>query len=135
MMSVPRGIRNNNPGNIELGIKWDGLCEEQTDGRFCQFVSPEYGIRAIARIFKTYSKKHGIDTIREAIHRWAPPNENDSDNYTEFVASKSGFDPDEKVDLQDHTVLVQVIPWMIVMENGVNPYEYEQVFKGVELSA
>ena len=48
----PRGIRNNNPGNIVAGDKWLG--RTGTDGRFVKFKSAEYGLRAIGRVINTY---------------------------------------------------------------------------------
>lgn len=40
-MSVPRGLRNNNPGNIRLSKdKWQGLRERQEDKEFFQFGTP-----------------------------------------------------------------------------------------------
>ena len=50
---LPRGIRNNNPGNIKLGTNWDGLSDEQNDDVFCQFKEPVWGIRALMRILLT----------------------------------------------------------------------------------
>ena len=44
--SLPRGIRNHNPGNIKLGTAWDGLSDEQNDDVFCQFKEPVWGLRA-----------------------------------------------------------------------------------------
>jgi hypothetical protein len=33
---LPRGIRNNNPGNIKLGTNWDGsMLTNRTDDVFC----------------------------------------------------------------------------------------------------
>ncbi len=55
-----RGFRNNNPGNIRHGEPWLGLAEDQTDPDFCQFVSVEYGIRAMFRILETYREKYGL---------------------------------------------------------------------------
>lgn len=42
MTNSPRGIRNNNPGNIRWGDDWKGLVpkEQRTDKAFCQFVAP-----------------------------------------------------------------------------------------------
>ncbi|MFI3272941.1 MAG: structural protein, partial [Pseudomonadota bacterium] len=57
---MPRGIRNHNPGNIRHGDDWQGLRDTQTDKNFCQFVSPEFGIRALARVLMNYEKKHGL---------------------------------------------------------------------------
>ena len=52
----PRGIRNNNPGNIECGSPWQGLRtqKERTDNRFAQFTDPVFGIRALACVLITY---------------------------------------------------------------------------------
>jgi len=73
---LPRGIRNNNPGNIEWGERWQGLDElrPDRDPRFAQFISPEDGIRALAKTLQTYQKKHGISTIEGIISRLAPTN-------------------------------------------------------------
>ena len=49
-MSVPRGLSNNNPGNIRLSKdKWQGLRERQEDKEFFQIVSIEWGYRALMR--------------------------------------------------------------------------------------
>ena len=45
--NAPRGIRNNNFGNLRITKdKWQGLREEQTDPEFFQFKSPKWGYRA-----------------------------------------------------------------------------------------
>ena len=55
----PRGIRNNNPGNIrKSNVKWQGLAAEQTDGAFYQFTRPEYGIRALCRVAKKHHEEN-----------------------------------------------------------------------------
>ena len=36
-MAIPRGIRNNNPGNIRHSDQWKGLTPEQPDPDFCTF--------------------------------------------------------------------------------------------------
>lgn len=82
---VHRNVRNNNPGNIEHGADWNGLAEVQLDSRFCTFISPEYGFRAMIKIMHTYKRKYGLDTIEKVIYRWAPPVENDTDAYVDFV--------------------------------------------------
>lgn len=47
----PRGIRNNNPGNIRRSSDpWQGLAKEQIDREFFKFKSSVYGIRALARL-------------------------------------------------------------------------------------
>ena len=71
MAKIARGERNNNPGNIRHGAKWQGLASTQTDKDFCQFISPEYGIRAIYKLIQTYQKKYGLNTIKTIIYRYA----------------------------------------------------------------
>ena len=49
---LPRGIRNNNPGNIRHGANWQGLNPKgrDIDSAFCVFTAPIYGIRALAKV-------------------------------------------------------------------------------------
>jgi len=125
MAKLPRGIRNNNPGNIEWGDPWQGLLEpkKRTDKRFAQFENPTMGIRAIARTLITYQDKYGIKTIEDAIHRWAPPNENDTLSYSSHVARLAEVSPNQVVDFQNYTALKAMVEGIIRHENG-NPRTY-----------
>ncbi|WP_417437556.1 virion protein [Idiomarina abyssalis] len=123
---APRGIRNNNPLNIEEnGTAWEGKAGD--DGRFVVFSSPLYGIRAAARILRTYASKYQLNTISGIVARWAPPVENDTDNYINFVSSKAGVDANAP--LNDETYPA-VIAAMIQMENGDNPYSIDDIKQG-----
>jgi hypothetical protein len=130
---TPRGIRNNNPGNIELGSdKWRGLSAQQTDGRFAQFDSPEHGIRAMAKVLGSYQTKHGLSTPRQIIGRWAPAGENDVDSYVASVANSSGLDPDAPIEMsRDGASLISA---MIQHENGQQPFSREQVLRGIQMA-
>lgn len=120
MKQLPRGIRNNNPGNIEWGDPWQGLrpVNERSDPRFCQFVSPAYGIRALARTLITYQDKHNIRTVSAAINRWAPPVENDTGAYVRAVQKVVGGD---MVDMHDYKYLRPLVEAIIRHENGRGP--------------
>ena len=87
-MTQPRGIRNNNPGNIRHGAKWQGLKENSRDldPAFCVFKNPIYGIRALAKGLLNYKKLYGLNTVRSIISRYAPPNENQTLAYIQSVA-------------------------------------------------
>ncbi|BBN80455.1 hypothetical protein PA25_04400 [Pseudoalteromonas sp. A25] len=122
-----RGIRNKNPLNIEAGENWLGLVG--TDGRFAIFESAEHGIRAAARILRTYAAKYGIADIAGIISRWAPPTENDTANYIEFVSKRVGVDSKKPLSPNEYS---KVIEAMIVMENGEQPYTAEQIQRGFE---
>ena len=59
-MSIPRGIRNNNPLNIRRSKdKWKGMRAVQSDAQFCQFESLEWGWRIPCLVFlaKLYHHK------------------------------------------------------------------------------
>lgn len=118
--NLPRGVRNHNPGNLEWGDKWQGLrpVNERTDPRFCQFVSPAYGIRAIARTLITYQDKYNIRTVTAAINRWAPPVENDTGSYVRAVQRAVGG---EMVDMHDYQYLRPLVEAIIKHENGIGP--------------
>ena len=132
---VARGIRNNNPGNIEYGTdQWDGMSATQDDDRFIKFESPEMGIRAMSKIMQTYKNKHGIDTVAGVINRWAPPSENDTSRYASYVASRMGIGVDDQVDLSDTAILSPLIQAMTFMENGENPYDEVVIGKGMQLA-
>jgi hypothetical protein len=124
-----RGIRNNNPGNIERGAKWQGLAAkhemtppQKREKRFCVFRSPEWGIRALVKIIQTYERKHSLDTVRGIIERWAPPVENDTSSYITQVAKALDVEQDEPLNLANtHTMLV-LAKAIIAHENGSQPY-------------
>lgn len=127
-----RGLRNNNPGNIEKGTDWQGLNKEQLDSRFATFESPEMGIRAIAVILKNYQNKYNINTIEGIINRWAPKHENNTQAYINEVSKLSGINPKQKINLSDSKVLFPIIKAIIKHENGANPYSDETVLSGIK---
>ncbi|WP_423197431.1 Structural protein P5 [Cupriavidus sp. H19C3] len=128
----PRGIRNNNPGNIRWGDGWQGLIAPhmRTDKDFCQFSDPVFGIRAICMCILNYRSKSGIpgvgapniDTVREVISRWAPPSENDTESYIAAVAKSVGVLPNQHIDLTNPAVMRGLVPAIIQHENGQQPY-------------
>jgi hypothetical protein len=82
---VARGIRNNNPGNIRIGINWLGRVVPGKDLSFVEFKSMPYGVRALY-IDLINKHKSGLRTIRDIIYRYAPPSENLTDAYVAAVA-------------------------------------------------
>lgn len=128
-----RGIRNNNPGNIRKGEKWQGLAENQTDSSFLIFKSPEWGIRALCRILRNYQKKYGLRDIRSIINRYAPPAENDTNSYIYSVCLALGIKDYTPVNLSDNNVMLKLLKAIIRHENGEQPYSDEILLKGIEL--
>lgn len=123
-MTAPRGIRNNNPGNIRHSkSKWQGMADVQGDSEFVTFVSPEYGIRAICRVLLTYQKR-GIDTVGEIVRTYAPPSENNTSAYIRSVCKSGGFLPDEVLDLDDVSVMLPLVKAIVKHETGTTYPEH-----------
>lgn len=131
---TPRGIRNNNPGNIRWGDDWKGLVpkDQRTDKSFCQFITPEYGIRAMIIILRNYQRKYGLNTVSGIIKRWAPPNENNTQAYINSVAQATGVTPDQRIDTNDSRFMIKLLQAIIKHENGNQPYSPETFDRAVE---
>lgn len=135
--TLPRGIRNNNPGNIRhSGARWEGLAQQQTDENFVTFTAPEYGVRALARILINYQVHHHLDTTEQIIHRWAPPTENLTDAYVRAVARAVGVNPADRVDLRNNRqLLTRFVDAIISHENGSGQwYERNVIDLGVTMA-
>lgn len=128
MTRPARGERNNNPGNIRHGSKWQGLSAQQTDPRFCQFVSPEYGIRAIYKLLQTYQKKYELNTVESIIDRYAPPNENNTTGYINRAAKDIGVSVNEPIDVSSKPVAIALATAIVGVELGYQPYS-QKVFE------
>jgi hypothetical protein len=132
---LPRGIRNNNPGNIRRnGDPWQGLTERQGDVEFFTFKEPIYGIRALARTLIAYQDKHSLRTIRQIINRWAPPVENNTSAYVRAVVADAGLDADQTLDMHRFDHLKPLVAAIIHHENGQQPYSDTQLTKGLVLA-
>jgi len=126
---MPRGFRNNNPGNIRVGDNWMGLAPfddqkifQQTEKSFGVFKEPEWGLRAIAILLRKYKNRHGIETPRKIIERWAPASDNnDVDSYSGQLAAALGVGRDDVVDANDDGVVTTMMRAIATHENGAKP--------------
>lgn len=128
MTRPARGERNNNPGNIRHGSKWQGLSAQQTDKDFCQFISPEYGIRAIYKLLQTYQKKYELNTVESIIDRYAPPNENNTAGYINRAAKDIGVSVNEPINVSSKPVAIALATAIVGVELGYQPYS-QKVFE------
>lgn len=128
--SAPRGIRNNNPGNIvKTTNQWTGEVQGNDD-KYKSFASPEDGIAALATNLLSYQKK-GFNTVQSIINRWAPPNENDTASYVTAISKRLGVKPTDVINVSDPNVLSELTRGIIAVENGKNPYSNDQLTSGV----
>jgi hypothetical protein len=126
-------ISNHNPGNIRTNtIKWKGAVGQHRG--FVKFASAEDGIRAMARILKTYQSSYNLKTIAQIIGRWAPAVENDTSKYVEFISQKLNKKPSDQIDMGSKEDLAKLIAAMIHFENGSVPYDAATIMRGIEKS-
>lgn len=128
--SAARGLRNNNPGNIEAGSNsWDG--QAGSDGRFAKFVTPEHGIRALGKNLLSYQRQ-GYDTVSEIVNRWAPASDgNNTEAYIATLCKKLNVTPNDQLNMSDINTLRQLCAGIIQHENGKQPYSEDQLNTGV----
>jgi hypothetical protein len=116
----PRGIRNNNPLNIEAGAFTKSKPGFQgSDGRFAKFGDMQQGYAAAEDLLRVYGEKHGINTVSGVINRWAP--EGDGNNvsvYAGSVAKDLGVSPNDPIDLLNPDVRSAMSVAMAKVENG-----------------
>lgn len=121
---TPRGIRNNNWGNIKLNprFNWIGQIIGE-DKVFVTFSNPFWGLRALVRISFSYNRKYKIDTVEKFIRRFAPKSENDTVSYIEYVLSKVECNA---IKLKDKDYMRSFIKAICEIENG--RYEMSKVW-------
>ncbi|EPJ3932689.1 hypothetical protein L7M14_003340 [Klebsiella pneumoniae] len=127
----PRGVRNNNPGNLEASSSNPWIGQTGSDGRFAKFETPEHGIRALGRNLISYQRQ-GIDTVGEIINRWAPPSDNnDTAAYIKAFCAQLGVTANQPLDASNPDTLQALCAAIIKHENGTQPYSSDQLSTGV----
>lgn len=117
---MSRGLANCNPGNIRRSkVRYKGEVRPSRDRAFKQFESLAWGYRAMFVLLDVYRTRHGLDTLRGMIARWAPPAENRTDLYLRAVVQETGLGPDEPLDTLDAATMISVVGAMSRVENGV----------------
>lgn len=78
--------RRHNPGNIRYrhDNAWVGQLPTPNNG-FVQFTTDWSGYRAVFLLLKTYHDRDHCETVQDFITRWAPPTENNTDHYLQFI--------------------------------------------------
>ena len=110
------GQRINNPFNIRQANQ-DFLGETGEESGFVSFESSPFGVRAADKVLTTYGRDYGINTIRGLINRFAPPSENDTRGYINYISSQLGIDPDAEIDLSDPDLRSRILSPMAMLES------------------
>lgn len=89
-----RANRNHNPGNIEYGSFARCHGAIGTDGRFAIFANDRDGFNCLRGLLLD---KYSDLSIRETIERYAPANENDTENYIRNVCEWAAVQPTDLI--------------------------------------
>lgn len=129
-----RGERNNNPGNIRKSTApWKGKTAG-ADSAFETFETAQDGIRALARLLKTYQTRYGLQTVADIINKYAPANENNTRAYINSVAADLDVGPNEKIELSNPVTMGKMVAAIIKHENGRNSYSVAAIGAAVLLA-
>lgn len=133
---LPRGLRNNNPGNIRNSdsTTWKGEVDPSAkkDFVFEEFEDHPHGYRALIRLLQNYRRRHGCQTIADFIRRWAPSNENNTAGYITRVCQEMQVPSVYVPDVDDKLMMIAFASAISLVENGV-PAIRSEVEAGWEL--
>jgi len=117
-LKQPRGIRNNNPGNLLFAGQAGATLEKGVLlPKFASFPTMDAGIQALRGQLLRYGTR-GDDTISSILAHYAPPNENDTTRYESFLASRLHIGPHDHLALQDPNVMRAMVEGITSMEVG-----------------
>ena len=85
---------------------------------FQQPKSFDEGLQIMDNNLKAYGAKHGIDTLRGVISRWAPPSENDTETLIKNASQRLGISPDQKIDLSNSAQRQAIGTALMLQEKG-----------------
>lgn len=111
-----RGIRNNNPGNLDDSEPW--AYKVGSDGKFSIFDDSVHGLRALAKDLTTKINSDGLTTITAIVSQYAPATDNnDVGAYIQSVSDDSGIDPNAQL-VADAPTLALLLRAITNHENG-----------------
>lgn len=133
---IPRGIRNNNPGNIRNSdaADWKGEvpASAKKDRSFEEFKDMPHGYRALMKLLRNYWSLHGCRTISDFINRWAPRTENDTAAYIKTVCREMQVPTTYEPDVNDRATMCNFAAAISLVENGI-PADMADVYAGWDL--
>lgn len=115
---LSRGIRNNNPGNLNFAGQKGATLESGPNARFASFPTMLEGITALDRQVMLYLKR-GKNTIDQIIDIYAPSSDgNNTSSYKSYLSQYTGLGVKEKIDGSNFEIMRKLIQGIINHENG-----------------
>lgn len=133
--SSPRGIRNNNPGNLNFAGQAGATKEGGENGRFAVFESMRDGISALYRQIQLYFSR-GVNTIESVVNKYAPADDNNNvQAYIKQLVGATGKQADEKLSGEDTETVFKLIRGIINHENGKGYVSDQDILSGIQVGS
>lgn len=124
---------SHNPLNLRYAARNNWVGQVAPRNGFCQFRATVYGVRAaLITICRSY-RRRGIKSVRQLITTFAPPSENRTEVYIDYICGATGVSPDDDFLRGGLYVLISA---MCRIETGyrLSPEEYAEALKLSKLS-
>lgn len=133
--SAPRGIRNNNPGNLNYVGQAGATMEGGEGGRFAVFESMQHGVAALYKQLQLYFKR-GINTLSSIVKTYAPASDNNNvDAYISALTKATGKGANEVLDSGDTATIARLMKGIVDHENGKGYISSSDIMGGIQLGA
>lgn len=133
--SAPRGIRNNNPGNLNYAGQQGATMEGGEGGRFAVFESMQHGVAALYKQLQLYFKR-GINTLSSIVKTYAPASDNNNvDAYISALTKATGKGANEVLDSGDTATIARLMKGIVDHENGKGYISSSDIMGGIQLGA
>lgn len=135
MLSQPRGIRNNNPGNLNYAGQAGASKEGGENGRFAVFNSMGEGVAALYRQLQLYMKR-GVNTIESIVNKYAPASDNNNvAAYIQQLVGATGKAAGDQLSGDDQGTIFKLMRGIINHENGKGYLSDSDIMGGIQLGA
>lgn len=133
--SGPRGIRNNNPGNLNYAGQAGATKEGGPNGRFAVFGSMTEGVAALYKQLQLYFKR-GTNTIESIVKKYAPASDgNNVMSYINQLVKVTGKGAAEMLDSADMSTIFNLMKGIINHENGKGYVSDSDIMGGIQVGA
>lgn len=131
----PRGIRNNNPGNLNFAGQAGATKEGGENGRFAVFGSMQEGVAALYRQIQLYFKR-GMNTLSSIVKTYAPAGDNNNVSaYVSALSKATGKGADEPLDPNDMNTISRMMKGIVDHENGAGYISSSDIMGGIQLGS
>lgn len=133
--NAPRGIRNNNPGNLNYAKQSGATKESGPNGRFAVFNSMTEGISALYKQIQLYFRR-GTDTISEIVNKYAPASDNNNVMaYINSLVKATGKGAHESLANSDMSTIFRLLKGIISHENGKGYVSDDEIMRGIQVGS